>query len=236
MSHTLIASAQCSAESFRRLEEQKTPYVLIDRHFPGLSANFVGTDDEGAGRLATEHLIAAGCRRIAHIRGPDVSTAIERLRGYTQTLMRHHLDASPQYVVMEETGDEHGDVSGGEAMKRLLAVHPRLDGVFCYNDPTAMGAMQAILDAGLRIPEDIAVIGCGNVQYAQFLRVPLSSIDQSSYQIGEKSGQLALSLIASKTVPESRSILLQPRVVARASTLRQPTARVRRQTVSRKIP
>lgn len=217
----VIASAQSGAESFRRMEEQKRRYVLIDRQFPGLTANFVGVDDEEAGRLATEHLISAGCKRIAHIRGPEVSTAMGRLNGYKRALFRHNLEAYPEYVAMEETGDESADISGYKAMTRLLQTQPRPDGVFCYNDPTAMGAMQAILEAGVRIPEDIAVIGCGNVQYAQFLRVPLSSVDQSSTAIGEKAGELAISLAArSKVRPQPKTILLQPKVVARRSTSR----------------
>ena len=71
----LIASAQWTVETFRRIEDQKTPYVLLDRHFAGLSANFVGVDDEAAGVLATDHLVECGCKHIAHIAGPHVSTA-----------------------------------------------------------------------------------------------------------------------------------------------------------------
>ena len=69
-------------------------------------------------------------------------------------------------------------------MKKLLAADPRPDGVFCYNDPTALGAMRGIVEAGLRIPHDIALIGCGNVNYAPLLTVPLSSIDQDNFTMG----------------------------------------------------
>jgi LacI family transcriptional regulator len=214
----LIASAQWTIESFREIEEHKTPYVLIDRQFSGLSANFVGIDDEKAGALATEHLILAGRRRIAHIRGPEVSTALGRLAGYRHALADHSVHVPPEYVVRNRTGDARADVSGLEAMRSLLELRPPPDGVFCYNDPTAMGAMQAILEAGLRIPEDIAVVGCGNVVYAGFLKVPLSTVDQQSRDIGARAGELALSLVESKTQPQPVSILLEPRLVARAST------------------
>ena len=80
----LVASAQQTYESFRQIEANKTPYILIDRRFEGFDANFIGVDDEAVGALATEHLIEQGCRRIAHIRGPEVSTAIDRLRGLPQ--------------------------------------------------------------------------------------------------------------------------------------------------------
>lgn len=104
----------------------------------------------------------------------------------------------------------------------LLACDPRPDGIFCYNDPAALGAMRAILNAGLRIPEDIAVIGCGNVLYSDFLRVPLSTIDQDSQSIGAQAGELALGLIDAKSTVRPRSILVQPRLVIRASSSRKP--------------
>jgi LacI family transcriptional regulator len=216
----IIASAQWTVESFRGIEERNVPYVLIDRQFAGLAANFVGIDDAAAGLIATEHLIEVGCRRIAHIRGPAVSTAMGRLAGYERALLRHGIEARREYVVQEETGDEAGDASGRRAMAQLLSLDPRPDGVFCYNDPAAMGAMMAILEAGLKIPDDIAVIGCGNVLYAPFLRVPLSSIDQSSALIGSRAGELALKLIEAKTPSKPESILMEPRLVARASTMR----------------
>jgi LacI family transcriptional regulator len=218
----LIASAQWTVESFRSIEEQQTPYVLIDRCFSGLPANFVGMDDAAAGELATAHLVEQGCRRIAHIRGPEVSTASGRLEGYRRALAMHDMAPYPGYIApVGPSGDDRGDAGGYEAAKTLLGCDPRPDGVFCYNDPAALGAMRAILDAGLRIPEDIAVVGCGNVLYADFLRVPLSSIDQDSGNIGAQAGELALSLIETKIAARPRSILVQPKLVVRASSLRQ---------------
>lgn len=221
----IVASAQWTVESFRRIEEQKTPYVLIDRQFVGLAANFVGVDDHAVGVLATEHLLDEGCSRVAHIRGPEVSTALGRLEGYKAALARRGLAPATGYVVAGKSGDDAGDVSGYEAMKRLLALAPPPDGVFCYNDPTGMGAMKAILEAGLRVPEDIAVIGCGNVRYSELLRVPLSSVDQDSPSIGERSARLALSLVETKGPVRPRTILLEPRLVARASSAHGPLSR-----------
>ena len=223
----IIASAQRNTESFRHMEQRNTPYVLIDRHFEGFTANFVGVNDLLAGELATEHLIAVGCRNIAHIRGPEVSTAVERLAGYKRALSRNGLPLRSSNVIVEPTGDERGDDSGYHAMDELFKRNSNLDGLFCYNDPTAMGAMQRILEAGLRIPEDIAVIGCGNVRYAHFLRIPLSSVDQGSSAIGKRAGRLALSLTGPKKATEPKVIQLEPKVVVRASTARQPAARPR---------
>ena len=219
----IIASAQWTVESFRRIEERKRPYVLIDRCFIGLPANFVGVDDEEVGSLATEHLISVGCRRVAHIRGPEISTALGRLTGYRRALTRHGIEVPPAYIQTQGKSDDAGDISGHEAMLRLLSLEPHPDGLFCFNDPTAMGALKAILESGLRVPEDIAVIGCGNVRYSELLRVPLSSVDQNSADIGREAATLALSLVESKGErPRPRTILLQPKVLARESTRRQP--------------
>jgi len=220
----VIASAQRTVEIFRRIEEQETPYVLVDRQFVGLPANFVGVNDESVGEMAAEHLISVGCRRIAHIRGPQVSTALGRLEGYRRALARHNLGPLPDYIPDATAGDNDSEARGGEAMRQLMKLRPRPDGVFCYNDPAAMGAMNAILDSGLRVPEDIAVIGCGNVHYDASLRVPLSSIDQHSAGIGERAAKLALSLIESKTASRPKSIILEPKLVVRASTQRKPAA------------
>jgi LacI family transcriptional regulator len=216
----VVASAQRSIESFRRIEQQKTPYVLIDRKLDGLSAHFVGVDDVEVGRIATNHLFDAGCRYVAHIGGPDVSTAAGRAQGYREVLARRGAEERQEFIVMREHGDDAGDRSGFGAMKQLLQLKPRPDGVFCYNDPTAMGAMKAVLDAGLNVPEDVAIVGCGNVTYADFMRVPLTSVDQQTSKIGERAANLALSLLGQRPA-RPKQILLKPNLIERASTQRR---------------
>ena len=216
----VLASVQTSADVavFQRLAELKIPYVLVDRNFPELDANYVGVDDAAVGSGATEHLIASGCRRIAHLRGPEVSTGVGRLRGYREALRRHGMEVPAGYVVELKGGDDRSEEHGYEAMKRLLGLKIRPDGVFCYNDEVAIGALRAILVAGLQVPQDIAVIGVDNIRFADLLRVPLSSIDQNSYQIGERAARLALKLIESRKPLRSAQIVLPIQLVARAST------------------
>ncbi len=221
----LVASVQSSVDSFRLIEESKTPYILIDRRLEGLHASFVGVDDEAVGELATSHLIEQGCRRVAHIRGPEVSTAIGRLEGYRRALASHKLKPIEAYVVcLGLSGDHRGERGGYEAARRLLEADPRPDGVFCFNDPSALGAMRAIFDAGLRIPEDIAMVGCGNLSYSDFLRVPLSSVDQGSENIGKRAADLALRFARQGGRARSKIELISPHVVVRASSLRRPIA------------
>jgi LacI family transcriptional regulator len=117
-------------------------------------------------------------------------------------------------------------VIGYDMMRKLLKLTPSPDGVFCHNDPIAFGAMKATLDAGLRIPDDVAMIGCGNVRHSDRLRVPLSTIDQNSAAIGERAAKLALTLMESKTPLRPETILLDPKLVVRDSTRRAASARM----------
>ena len=135
----------------------------------GSQASFVGTDNEAIGALAAEHLIAQGCRRIAHLRGPEVGIATARMAGYRKALARHKLSMPAEYIVEARYDDDMGYL----AMKKLLQKKSLPDGVVCYNDPVAIGAMKAILEAGLRVGADIAVIGAGNVHYSDVLRCRL---------------------------------------------------------------
>jgi LacI family transcriptional regulator len=217
----IIASCRSTVDLFFRIEKQQTPYVLIDRILPGLTANFIGVDDEAVGRLATGHLIEIGCKRIAHIRGPETSTGIRRVEGYKQALTQAGLRVLDDYIITERKGDVETKQRGAEAMRQLLSLKPRPDAVFCFNDPLAMGAMNYALDQGMRIPEDVAVIGCGNLHYDDSLSVPLSSIDQHSRQIGEEAARIALGILNSKIAPKPQTVVLQPELVVRRSTQRR---------------
>lgn len=214
----LIASCQPRLMNFYELGDERTPFILVDRNFPYLAAHFVGSDDYKAGRMATEHLIGLGRKRIAHIGGQHMSPSLDRLRGYRDVLNENRIPTPPEYVVTRERFEETGDRTGYQVMKELLALHPRPDAVFCYNDLSAVGAMEAVLDAGLRIPEDIAFVGCGNLRYTRFMRRPLTSIDHGTEELGKKAGQLALELATQSDLP-AKSFLLEPKLIVRASSV-----------------
>ncbi|HMI53590.1 MAG TPA: LacI family DNA-binding transcriptional regulator [Candidatus Saccharimonadales bacterium] len=216
----LIASTQWTVETFRRLEEAELPYVLIDRNFAGLASNFVGVNDEQVGYIATKHLIDVGCRRIGHITAEWLSPLVGRLEGYKRALSEQGLALGRDYVVSTERVDETGEESGYQAAKKLLKLDSRPDAIFCYNDPVAVGAMKAILEAGLRIPEDVALVGCGNIHLDDYLRVPLTSVDQQSTAIGQKAGRLALGLLDDNPPLRPKTILLEPKLVVRQSSAR----------------
>lgn len=213
----LIASCQARLRGFYELGDERTPFLLVDRNFPYLSAHFVGSDDYEIGRIATEHLIATGRRRIAHIGGRVMSPSLERLRGYRETLLHHGLESPQERIVTLERVEELGDETGYQAMQELLKLYARPDAVFCYNDLTAIGAMEAVRSAGLAVPGDVAFVGTGNLRYANYLRVPLSSIDQQPESLGLQAGELALQVIAKPDIPR-KTVLLAPKLVIRQSS------------------
>lgn len=212
----ILASAQSGAGAFEHIQKRNTPFVLIDRPIAGVRASFVGVDNQAIGQLATTHLIERACLRIAHLRGPGLGIATGRMEGYRRTLAKHGLGVLPGYIVDAGYQDE----TGHEAMRKLLRATPGPDGVFCYNDPVAIGAMRAIAEAGLRVPDDIAVAGAGNVHYSDFLAVPLTTVDQGTFEIGKRAADLLLERIASKRKLRPKKILIEPRLVMRQSTER----------------
>jgi len=121
---------------------------------------------------------------------------------------------SSRYVV----GARYADDSGYTAMKKLLQADPAPNGVFCYNDPVAIGAMKAIEEAGLKVPDDIKVVGAGNVHYSDMLAVPLTTVDQGTVQIGRQAAELLMEQIGAKKKVRARRVLIPPKLVARAST------------------
>ena len=209
----VLASAQTGSITF----PHRTPVVLIDRKIEGLAANFVGVNDEKVGYLATRHLIDAGYLRIAHIHGPELSPGILRFAGYQRALAEAGRAAPAEYIV---TGSED-DLGGYEPMSRLLALNPRPDAVFGFNDPVTIGALKAILQSGLRVPQDVALIGVGNFRHADLLRVPLSTVDQANTAIGEQAAKLVLKLIESKTQFAPKSFLFEPSLIVRESSQRR---------------
>jgi LacI family transcriptional regulator len=223
MDGLIIASCNFSPAKFRQLKEQQIPFVLIDRFFPDFRTDFVGVDDRAVGRIATEHLIAMGCKRIAHIRGLPFTTGVGRFEGYKLALQEHGLKFDPSLVTPYMTADARDWQRGLPAMRSLLTGE-RPDGVFCYNDPMAIAAVDVALEAGLRIPQDIAFIGCDNLHYDDSLRVPLSSVDHHSSQVGARAAKLLLRRLKDKSAAASRQILMQPSVVVRDSSLRRSRA------------
>ncbi len=205
---------QGSAGSWLKNNGCGIPLVLIDRSVDGVEANFVGSDHKEIGELATSHLLKIGCKRVGHLRGPETSAGSGRLDGYTAALAR--AGHSRQFI--EFGGVDAND--GYAAMQKLLARKPRPDGVFCFNDLVAAGAMRACLSAGLDVPRDMAIIGCSNHLLSSLLVVPLTTIDQQSGLIGRRTAEILLDLLKSEEPKAPKQIRVKPKLIVRRSTER----------------
>ena len=214
----VLASANASGNTdlLRQLTALGIEIVMIDRDdHPAVRCDRVVTDDENVGRIATAHLIDQGRRTIAHITGPSIVHAKRRADGYRAALKSAGIKPRPEWMV--RGGFMESD--GTRGMKKLLAVRPRIDAVFASNDPAAIGAMKAIWDAGLRVPEDIAVIGAGDIALGDLLRVPLSTVSWSREEEGRRAAELLLARLGDDGAkPRARRVVVPPHLVARRST------------------
>jgi LacI family transcriptional regulator len=165
------------------------------------------------GRLATAHLAAKGRRDIAHIRGPKIVHAHRREEGYRNAIAEAGLEVREDRIV--DGGFMEAD--GYRAMQRLLTLRPRVDGVFAVNDPAAIGAMRAIWDAGLSVPNDVAVVGAGDVAYSDLIRVPLTTVRWSKSDVGRSAAELILEQINGNGDSRPRRVIIPPALVVRDS-------------------
>lgn len=224
----VVAPVGGDEESLGAVVASKTLLVVVDRKIELSRAHFIGSDDILAGEIATEHLIDIGCKRIAHIRGPNNSVGAARLEGYKRALKKAGIPFRPELVSEVSSGDVESNRQGEAFAERLLTGAKRADGLFCHSDPMAIGAMRSALRRGLRIPRDVAIIGCGNLHYDASLTIPLSSIDQKSEQIGHKAADLILEKTCRGKYEESPDerdedfldLRIRPTVVIRDSTMR----------------
>jgi DNA-binding LacI/PurR family transcriptional regulator len=173
----------------------------------------VDADNQAGGRAATQHLLELGHRRIAHIAGPTLEyDAADRRDGYVQALTDWGVVPDPALIWPGGFRPEHGIA----AMKYLLASPQRPTAVFCYNDAVALGAMRAAREAGLRIPQDLSVVGFDDIDLAPFLEPPLTTIAQPKRQMGECAVHMLLDMLAGNPPPPGRHLPVS--LVVRAST------------------
>jgi len=198
------------------------PFVFFDRVYNNPRLSKVIVDDFAGAKEATLHLIAQGCKRIAHIEGPpnlDIST--QRLEGYKEALKEHNIKFLDELIAVCPSGTiEEGKV----ATDQLLSLKKRPDAIFATNDPAAMGAMQSIKEKGLKIPDDIAVVGFSNWFFSSLMEPPLSSVDQPGFEMGQEAAKLLIRQIEKKdkdkmeTEIPSEIKILKTRLIVRASS------------------
>ncbi len=191
----------------------KLPVVSMF-HIPGISIARVGSDHQETGFIATRHLLELGHRRIGTIIGPPERRAAQsRLRGYQQALEAVGIAYSAE-LVEEANWEAEG---GYQATERLLERVPALTAIFAHNDFMAIGALNALHDRGLRVPEDCAVVGCDDIPIAAYTAPSLTTVHLPFYETGEAAMRLLLEIIEHKET-EPQRLLLPVHLVKRASS------------------
>jgi LacI family transcriptional regulator len=217
----LIVSMEESAPFLEELSKGQTaPLIFVSRRFPGAAANFVGIHEEQVGRIACEHLIMSGCRRIAYLRGPHTAIGDMRYAGFREALSAAGLPFHVEFVVDAMGADTAEYRRGFEGMLRLLEGRGKPDGVMAYSDMIALGAVDASLSRGIKVPESIAFVGCGNETKLCEMRVPLSSVSVPGQEVGQKAGRMALRLVATGDGTGTRKVLISPKLIERSSSRR----------------
>lgn len=188
------------------------PLVTTAYHLPGERLTVVDVENVDGGSQATDCLVCSGRQQIAMIEGPDWKSVRDRAQGYRMALEQADI---PLNSALVESGDWSYQ-SGYHAMSRLLERAPHLTAVFAHNDQMAIGAIRALLEAGRRIPDDVAVVGYDDIPAAAFCYPPLTTIRQPMQEVGRVATQLLLKAI---NHPDSdpREVLLKPELVRRES-------------------
>ncbi|MFQ6066884.1 MAG: LacI family DNA-binding transcriptional regulator, partial [bacterium] len=195
------------------LEQMGFPYVIVDGGISGLEANCVGVDNFGGAQKAVEYLIGLGHKKIGFITGPpDHQHSMERIRGYKEALKRNNIKYDEKLVFQ---GDFHKK-SGQEGMKYLLDLSSPPSAVFVANDNMALAAMKIIKEKGLRIPEDISIVGFDDIEAASQLDPLLTTVKQPLYEMGEKAARL-LFILLNNQKNDPQEILLDTQLVIRES-------------------
>lgn len=198
-----------------RLLVAELPTVSIDIEIAGTHAAFVASDSVTGAGLAVAHLHSLGHERIATITGPiEHKPALDRLTGYEQELDRLGLPRRPEYV---ESGDFYAE-SGAEAARRLLALPEPPTAIFAASDLMAAGAIQAARELGLHVPGDLALVGFDDIQLAELLDPPLTTIRQDKRGLGIAAGEAVVALVEAADEPPRR-LVLPVELVVRGSTV-----------------
>ncbi|GGY09914.1 LacI family transcriptional regulator [Streptomyces minutiscleroticus] len=203
--------------AFRR---SAVPFVIADQSAPQPAACSVGIDDLAGGHAAARHLIAQGHRSIAYVNGPD---SLQQVRNRRHGALRAVGEAGlPADTLLEPPCSALTVDARKDAGHRTLGLPERPAAVFCANDLLALGVMQALYEAGLGVPDDIAVVGYGDIEFAASAVVPLTSIRRPALAMGQQAGRLLVEDTSVGLLHEHTHVVLLPELVARRSTTAVP--------------
>jgi LacI family transcriptional regulator len=211
----LVVSLPPTDAQLERLAAAGIPVVLVDRRADGTPSVYI--DDEAGGRLATEHLLGLGHERIAYVTSAShVYPTDERRDGALNAARRAGRGDDALHVV----GVEHLNVAHGrDAGERILGLRPRPTAVFCANDLVGLGVLQVMIRHGVRVPDDMAIVGIDDIEFASAAAIPLTSVRQPRQLLGRTAADLLLAEATGDPEHVHRRVVLQPELVVRASTI-----------------
>lgn len=210
----VFAPSMTSADPIEWLRNKGVPFVLVNRHMDDAKCDYVVSDNMIAGRLATEHLLCHGHRRVAHIMGPGHrSCACERLAGYRLELQERGIEYDPQLVF---ECDWRGD-GFAEAMDQLMATDDPPTAVFAYNDLLALKCIYHLNRGGFSVPRDVAVVGHDDLYFASFYDPALTTVAQDAFELGRRAVEILLMREKEELGKSPVHVVLEPRLVVRDS-------------------
>ncbi|MFZ6814012.1 LacI family DNA-binding transcriptional regulator [Undibacterium sp. Rencai35W] len=210
----ILVSSGIDLELTQLLADEAIPKVLVDREVPGVAADFIEADHEQGGYLATKYLLDLGHRRIACVSGPKtLLPSGDRVSGYLRALKEASIDFNSDYLAHSDFTSQ----GGFSAFQQLLALPDRPTAIFASNDLMAIGGLCAAQQAGVRIPEELSVIGYDDIALASFSTPPLTTIAQPKYEIGVLTARVLVNRIVNAELPLRRE-MLETKLTVRQST------------------
>lgn len=212
----LVTPVDDAAGRLDRLRDRGIATVMLDHTATRTSQCSVTVDDVAGGKLATDHLLARGARHIAYITGPlSIRQCADRRTGAHRALRAAGLDDGALRDLVTPVMSPR---AGQEAAERLLAEGTLPEAIFCANDLLAMGVLRALLQAGVRIPDEVALIGYDDIEFTAAAAIPLSSVRQPTYQLGRIATELLLDECDNPEGHAHQQVMFQPELVEREST------------------
>lgn len=196
------------------LIKREVPFVLVERNFADPRVHCIWVDNVEGGYLATKFLIEKGHRRIAHISGNlSYQVSLDRLEGYKKALAEYQIPFTEELVATGKFLCQDGYA----AMKELLSYKPQCTAVFAANDSMAYGALQALHEAGIKVPDDMAVIGYDDLEFSTLTNPPLTTVRQPRYEMGLKSVETLIKILHDNHDVSVTKICLIPELIKRFS-------------------
>jgi LacI family transcriptional regulator len=206
----IIIPVQSELKNYRILIDS-VPFVQVDNYVDGLEASFIGNDNYTGGRKIITHMISQGYRRIGVILSHRNSTASnDRLRGYMDVMSEFGLEIDKSIILNSNATFE----DGYKLAERLI--ENNVDSIFAINDTMAMGVMKYCFSKGIKIPDDIGLAGYDDIEQAEMLPIPLTTVHQHKYNLGITAAKVLIDEINNAGL-EKKKIILQPEIVVRKS-------------------